>query len=95
MQELNMPVNMTIFSKLPVKMREQWRTKAHEIMDITNDKAHIIDLVQCIERCLKILSEPLFSDIQDTLPGAPTMKNFNPFKPQLRKQIKGDIVATA
>lgn len=34
MQELDMPVNMrAIFTKLPYKMREQWRTTAHNIMD--------------------------------------------------------------
>lgn len=34
MQELDMPVNMrAIFTKLQYKMREQWRTTAHNIMD--------------------------------------------------------------
>lgn len=40
MQELNMPVNMrAIISKVPYKMREQWRTKAQNIMESTDHRA--------------------------------------------------------
>lgn len=70
MQELDMPVNMrAIMLKLPFKIREQWRTTAHGIMETTNHRAHFMDLVAFIERCVGILSDPLFGDIQDTSTG--------------------------
>lgn len=59
MQELDMPVNIrAMVSKLPYKMREQWRTKAHDIMETTNYRACFGDLVTFIERRVSILSDP-------------------------------------
>ena len=56
MQEMDMPVNMrVIISKLPFKMREQWRNIPYDIMERTNDRAHFMDLVAFIERRVKIL----------------------------------------
>lgn len=94
-QELDMPVNMrTIISKLPYRMREQWRTTAHDIMERSHDRAHINDLVQFIERRVKILSDPLFGDIQDphisSAPRLPSRLNSQP-----RSYVRGNIVAAA
>lgn len=92
-QELDMPVNMrTILSKLPLKLREQWHTAAHDIMEKTQDRAHILDLVQFIERRVKILPDPLFGDIQDP-PSASMTRPPSKFKSPPRGSVKGNIVA--
>lgn len=92
-QELDMPVNMrTIISKLPFKMREQWRTKAHEIMETTGDRAHFSSLVAFIEKRVKVLSDPLFGDIQDS--SGVGGKDNTKFKLQHRERAKGNVVAT-
>ncbi len=95
LQELDMPVNMrTIVSKLPFKMRDQWRAKAHEIMERTNDRAHIKDLVMFMERHVRILSDPLFGNIQDPGLGAAGLKPLSRFKAQPRERIKESVAAT-
>ncbi|KAK0147803.1 hypothetical protein N1851_012494 [Merluccius polli] len=96
LQELDMPVNMrTIISKLPYKMREQWRTTAHDIMERTHDRAHITNLVQFIERHVSILSEPLFGDIQDSPAGASASKPPSNFRSQPRSHVNSNVVDTA
>lgn len=73
MQELDIPANMkNIIAKLPFKMREQWRTKAHDILEKHNYRARFKDLVAFIERQAKILSDPIFGDIQDPSPATNT-----------------------
>lgn len=93
LQELDMPVNMRTI-KLPFKMRNQWRAKAHEILERMNDRAHIKDLVALIERHVKILSDHLFGNIQDPGLGAAGPKTLTRFKAQPRDRIKESIVAT-
>ena len=93
-QELDMPVNMrTILSNLPFKLREQWRTTAHDIMEKTHDRAHIFDLVGFIERRVKILSDPLFGDIQDPPFASSITRPPSTFKSQHRGNVRGNIVA--
>ena len=95
MQELDMPVNIrAIISKLPYKMREQWRTKAHHIMETTNFRACFSDLVTFLERHVSILSDPLFGDIQDPSSSAAGIKTLTRFKSQPRIRAKGSVVAT-
>lgn len=66
MEELDLPQNMkAVVSKLPFKLREQWRTTAHETIEETNRRPTFEDLVTFIERCVKILSDPIFGNIQD------------------------------
>src|SRR4029434_226997 len=90
-----MPVNMiTILVKLPCKMREQWRTQAHVIMETSNERAHFYDLVVFIERRVKILSDPLFDDLQDQSSNAVVGNNFTKFNSQPRDRVKGNVVAT-
>lgn len=89
-QELDMPVHMrTILSKLPFKLRGQWRTVAHDILERTHDRAHIFDLVQFIERRVKILSDPLFGDIQDPPSVTPVTKVSARFMTQPRGNQRG------
>ena len=95
MQELDMPVNMrTILAKLPYKMREQWRSTAHGIMERTQQRAHFTDLVAFVERHVKILSDPLFGDIQDPVFAAAGTKTLTRFKSYPGNRVKGNIVAT-
>lgn len=65
-QELDLPVNMTaILAKLPYKLRERCRSKAHDIMENTGCRAGFSDMVEFIERYVKILSDPFFGDLQE------------------------------
>lgn len=51
MQELDMPSNMrAVMSKLPCKLREQWRTVAHDILETSEHRAVFKDLVAFIEK---------------------------------------------
>lgn len=97
MQELDMPTNMrAIMTKLPFKFREKWRTKAHEVLEKYNRRACFKDLVSFIERQVKIISDPLFGDIQDRTSGSPASKSVNRFKTQSKfSRVRGDSFATA
>ena len=95
MEELDMPANMrAISSKLPFKMMEQWRTVAHDIMEKSNYRAYFIDLVTFMERRVRILSNPLFGNIQDPSYGVTGTKPLTRFNPQSGNKVKGNIVAT-
>jgi len=66
MEEMNVVSNMrTILMKLPYKIRERWRNKACELQEHGQHCAMFSDLVKFIERQVKILSDPLFGNIQD------------------------------
>lgn len=92
MQELNMSFNMrTVISKLPFKLREQWRTTAHEVMERTNNRACFTDLVVFIERHVKILSDPIFGDIQDSPSGITHALSRS--TSQIRNRVKGNVFA--
>lgn len=94
MQELDMPSNMrTIMSKLPFKLREQWRTVAHDILETSKHRALFKDLVAFIEKHVRILSDPLFGDI-DAPSGTTFSKAVNRFKPQPGNRMKGKSFAT-
>jgi len=96
MQELDMPVNMrAIIAKLAFKMREQWMTKAHDIMERTNDRAHFEDMFTFIECRVSILSDPLFGNMQDSSPpGVAGMKNLTRSKFQPWNKVTENIVPT-
>ena len=95
MQELDMPTNMrAIMTKLPFKFRDKWRTKAHEVLERYNRRACFKDLVSFIERQVKIISDPLFGDIQDTTSGSPALRSVNRFKSQSKfSRVRGDSFA--
>ena len=96
MQELDMPTNMrAIMTKLPFKYREKWRTKAHEILERHNRRACFRDLVSFLERQVKIISDPLFGDIQDMTRCSPTLMGVNKFKSQPKfSRARGSSFAT-
>ena len=95
-QELDMPTNMRmIMTKLPFKLRERWRTTAHEVMERYNRRARFKDLVMFIERQVKIVSDPLFGDIQDTHCGSTGFKSINKSKSQSKfNRVRGNSFAT-
>lgn len=67
MQELDMPSNIrAVVSKLPFKLRERWRNIAHNIGESTGNRAQFKDLVNVIERHMRILSDPLYGNISDS-----------------------------
>ena len=67
MSELNMPANMlTIVKKLPYKLRDKWRTVACDIHERSHHRATFPDIVDFVERQVKITADPVFGNIQDT-----------------------------
>lgn len=71
MEELDLTSNLkSLVSKLPYKLREGWRTKVSELQDGANYRVRFPDLVKFIERQVKILTDPVFGNIQD-----PTSRN--------------------
>lgn len=94
MQELDMTSNMRIvMSKLPFKLREQWRSVAHNIMHTSDRRALFKDLVEFIEKHVRILSDPLFGDIRDSAPGTGGAK-VDRLKSQPGSRFKGNSFAT-
>lgn len=89
MQELDLPTNMRmIISKLPYKLREKWRSKAYEIMESSQERAHFDHLVRFLEKHVKMLSDPIFGDID----GASSNTLSNRFSVQ--SKYKGSSFAT-
>lgn len=69
MNELNLATNMqAILAKLPYKLRERWRIVAYDLQERRNDQAYFSDIVDFIERQVKIIMDPVFGNIQDVLP---------------------------
>lgn len=72
MQEQDMSSNIRadVF-KLLFRLREQWRTAAHNIGETTGNRAQFKDLVDVIvlvdlvDCHVRILSDPLFGNISD------------------------------
>ena len=51
MRELDIPSTMrAVMSKLPFKLRERWRTVAHDILEASEHRAVFKDLVAFIEK---------------------------------------------
>lgn len=94
MRELDMPANMRkVILKLPYKLREKWRVSACEILERFNRRARFIDIVTFIEYQVKIVSDPIFGDIQNTQLTT-VSKNGNRTKSQSKPRFKGDSFAT-
>ena len=69
MKELDLPFNMrSIIMKLPYKLRERWRNVAYDLLEKNGRRALFVDLVTFIEKQVKIASDPLFGNIQDSPP---------------------------
>ncbi len=69
MEEMNVPSNLRlIMMKLSYKLREKWRSVAWELQERRGYRVMFPDFVAFIERQVKILSDPLFGDLQGTPP---------------------------
>lgn len=69
MEEMNVPSNLRLVAtKLPYRLWERWRAVACEIQECRGCRVIFPDLVNFIERQVKILSDPLFGNIQETQP---------------------------
>lgn len=93
LHELNMPANMlTIIKKLPYKFRDKWRTEACELQEKCRRRATFSDITDFIEKQVKILSDPIFGNIQDSH----LMINRSTSKPKLQPHfgIRGTSFAT-
>lgn len=65
-EEMDSPSNMrAIVSKLPFRLREKWRAVACELQERTGLRARFCDLVSFVDKLAKIVSHPLFSNIQN------------------------------
>ena len=81
-----------VMKKLPFKLRERWKTKAHEILGEKQQsliqRSLLLNLIYCQA---DILSNPLFGDIQYSSLGAASPKRF---RSQLtRNRVKWNIFA--
>lgn len=95
MQELDMPSNIrAIVSKLPFKLRERWRTVAHDILETTERRAVFKDLVKIIERHVQILSDPLYGNINDSPSGMAAPRVVNRQRSYSDQRVRGKSFAT-
>lgn len=90
MHELDMPSNMlAIIKKMPYRLRDKWRTVACDLQEKNKQRATFKDMVNFLERQVKIITDPLFGDIKDA-----TSQNGRRSKTQPHSRIKGNIFAT-
>ena len=91
MRELDMPSNLrTIVMKLPYKLREKWRNVACDIMEQTGNRAVFVDLVNFIEKQVKIVSDPMFGNINE-----PSTTTNTKISSQLKLKRKSGSFATS
>lgn len=94
MTELDMPANMKmVIMKLPYKLREKWRNTACNIMENSNRRALFFDIVTFIERQVKIVSDPVFGNIQNAQLST-VGKSGGRMKAPSMPRFKGDSFAT-
>ena len=94
LSDMDMPSNMLcIIKKLPYKLRDRWRNHACELQERHKRRAKFTDIANFIERQVKILTDPVFGNIQDSQP-ITINRGTNKPKPQLRPGNKGSSFAT-
>ena len=91
MEELNVPSHMRqVIMKWPYKLRERWRSTACDIQERRGFRATFTDLVDFLERQVKILCHPLFGDISDSSP-SPAMQGAYKNRVRSKSDIKGSF----
>lgn len=91
LNDLDTPTNMLdIIKKLPYKLRDRWRCQACDLQEKHSRRARFTDIANFVEKQVKILTDPVFGNIQDTVP----LIRPNKSKPQPRSDIKGTSFAT-
>lgn len=92
--ELDAPTNMQmVVKKLPYKLKERWREIAFNLQEKLSRRVTFCDIVEFIERQVKIASDPLFGDLYDP-PAAAGRKEVRPFQSQTYSKVKGSSFAT-
>lgn len=92
--ELDTPSNMlTVVKKLPYKLRGKWRSEVCELQEAVNQRATFSDIVNFIERQVKIMTDTVFGDIQDG-PALTGSKLLNKGKSQSYLKSKRSSFAT-
>ena len=91
LSDLDTPTNMVeIIKKLPYKLRDRWRCDACDLQERYNRRARFVDIANFVEKQVKILTDPVFGNIQDTVITTKQMKH----KPPPRSSIRGTSFAT-
>lgn len=67
MHELDVTANMQlVIKKISFKLRDMWRSIACNLQDKFNRRVNFQDIVEFIERQVRIISNPTFGEIQDS-----------------------------
>ena len=91
MEELDLSSNLkALVTKLPYKIREKWRSEVCVLQEKRNVKVRFCDLVRFLEYQVKILTNPVFGNIQD--PTSPKPQKPNTYK---RPKSTGSSFATS
>ncbi len=92
--ELNTPANMiAVIKRLPYKLRDKWRTVSCDIQERHHRRVMFVDIVTFMERQVKIMTYPVFGNLQEA-PALVVIKEGSRIKsPRLR--AKGSSFATA
>ena len=94
LSDMDMPSNMlSIIKKLPYKLRDRWRNHACELQERHNRRVKFTDIANFIERQVKILTDPVFGNIQDSQ-SIIISNRTNKSKSQFRPGHKGSSFAT-
>lgn len=79
---LDVTANMqSVIKKLPFKLRDIWRNVACNLQHKFNRRVTFRDIVEFLERQVRILSDPVFADIHDSPAGATTKRDLRNSKP--------------
>ena len=62
--------------KIPYSMRERWRRLADDIMDRQLRPVQFSDFVAFVDREARILTNPVFGKISDTVRSAPGQRSY-------------------
>ncbi|KAK7930431.1 hypothetical protein WMY93_006826 [Mugilogobius chulae] len=90
--DMDTPANMLdIVKKLPYKIRDRWRSHACDLQEKYNRRARFIDITYFVEKQVRILTDPVFGNIQDM---APPARNMNKSKSNTHPNYKGASFAT-
>lgn len=91
LNDLDTPTNMLeIIKKLPYKLRDRWRCHACDLQEKYNRRARFMDIASFVEKQVKILTDPVFGNIQDTAISTKQMK----YKTHPRSSTRGTSFAT-
>lgn len=97
LEELDLSSNLrSLVAKLPFKLKVRFRTEAYKLQERQHSKAKFGDLVKFIEIQVKILTDPVFGNIQDATfnPHSTTAKKRTVLKSQ-KPKMTGSNFATS